>query len=120
DGDVQILLPDPGDGGRIAALVLFNRDVTGLRFCPVQGASRFCIEGFSLGRVSRGTALGKMLGPTARTPGGFVPRAARFVVDALRMGLSQATGALYRDYRRRLLPEGLGDYAGWVARYDTL
>src|SRR5690606_25709929 len=27
--------------------------------------------------------------------------------------------ALYRDYRRRLLPEE-GDYAGWIARHDTL
>ena len=47
-------------------------------------------------------------------------RALRFIADALRGGVSQATDALYRDYRRRLLPEDLGDYAGWVARFDTL
>src|SRR5690606_16080340 len=41
-------------------------------------------------------------------------------VDVARRGLSGAVDALYRDYRRRLLPEDVGEYAGWVARFDTL
>lgn len=120
DGDAQITLPDPDGDNRISALLLFKYDVTGLRFCPAQEPSRFCVEDFSLRRVSRGMALRRMLGSTARTPGGFASRVVRFSMDALRGGISQATDALYRDYRRRLLPEDRGDYAGWVARYDTL
>ncbi|MGN7726620.1 glycosyltransferase family 2 protein [Luteimonas sp. 22616] len=120
DGDAQIPLPDPDDDNRIGALVLFKYDVTGLRFCPAQAPSRFRVEDFSLRRVPRGAALWRMLGPTARTPGGLARRIVRFVMSALRGGVSQATDMLYRDYRRRLLPEDLGDYASWVARYDTL
>lgn len=120
DGDEQIPLPDPDGDNRITALVLFKYPVAGLRFCPAQGPVRFRVEDFSLLRVSRATALRSMLGPTARTPSGLAPRIVRFVMDVLRGGVSQATDTLYRDYRRRLLPEDFGDYAGWVARYDTL
>ncbi|KIQ97626.1 glycosyltransferase [Lysobacter sp. A03] len=120
DGDAQIPLPDPSEAGLISALVLFKYDVSALRFCPAQGPSCFRVEDFSLCRVSRKAALWRMLRPTARTPGGFVSRVFGFVTDVMRGGVSQATDALYRDYRRRLLPQDLGDYANWVARYDTL
>ena len=120
DGDAQIPLPDPDGEGRIGALVLFKYDLSGLRFCPAQGPARFRIGVFGLRRVSRLAALWRMLGPTERSAGGMPARIARFIAGALRDGVSQATDALYRDYRRRLLPEDAGDYAGWVARFDTL
>ncbi|MDN5782973.1 MAG: glycosyltransferase, partial [Luteimonas sp.] len=120
DGDAQISLPDPGDGGRVRAIVLFKYDVESLRFCPVQGAARFELHGFSLRRVTRLAALWQMLGPTMRVPGGRLARAAAFAVRAARRGLSGATDGLYRDYRKRLLPEDAGDYPSWVSRFDTL
>ena len=120
DGDAQIALPDPDAGGRIDALVLFKYEVSGLRFCPAQGAVRFELERFALRRTGRLAALWQMLGPTSRMPGGTPARALRFASHAGRRGLSRDVDALYGDYRRRLLPEDIGDYASWVARYDTL
>lgn len=120
DGDAQISLPDPEDDGRVRAIVLFKYDVTSLRFCPVQGAARFELHDFSLQRVTRPVALWQMLGPTARTPGGRLGRAAAFANCAARRSLSAATDDLYRDYRKRLLPEDAGDYPNWVLRFDTL
>ncbi|MGJ4803777.1 glycosyltransferase family 2 protein [Luteimonas sp. SDU82] len=119
-GDAQIELAAPGPGGRIDALVLFKQDVTGLRFSPVEGPALFELDDLVLRRVGRVEALWRMLGPTARVPGGTAARALRFASHAVRCGLSPATDALYRDYRRRLLPEDAGEYAGWVARFDTL
>lgn len=120
DGDEQIPLPDSDGDGRIRALILFKYNVAGLRFCPVQGPARFRMEGFSLCRISRMAALWRMLGPTARSPGGLLRRAFRFVANTLRGGISHATDLQYRDYRQRLLPEEAGEYADWVACYDTL
>lgn len=119
-GEAQICLPDPVGDGVVRALVLFKHDVESLRFCPVQGATRFELGDFSLRRVTRPEALWQMLGPTVRTPGGRFPRATAFVARALRRGISGATDGLYRDYRKRLLPEDAGDYPNWVARFDTL
>jgi glycosyltransferase involved in cell wall biosynthesis len=120
DGDAQIPLPEPGDDGRIQALILFKYDVTGFRFCPVQAPARFGISGFALSRISRASALRRLLGATARVPGGALRRVAGFALAVLQAGVSSATDALYRDYRRRLLPEDGNDYANWVARHDTL
>ena len=120
EGDAQIALPPPGPDGRIDALVLFKQDVIGLGFCPVQGPARFEIHGFALRRVRRTAALRQMLGPTSRVPDGLAARVARFAGHVARWGLSPAVDALYKDYRRRLLPEDVGEYAGWVARFDTL
>src|SRR5690606_33565096 len=120
DGDAQIPLPEPDHEGRIRALVLFKYDVTGLRFCPVQVPARFGVSGFALSRVTRSFALRRMLGATPRVGGGVLRRSAGFAANALRRGVSGATDMLYRDYRRRLLPEDAGDYANWVARHDTL
>ncbi|MGV8931090.1 MAG: glycosyltransferase family 2 protein [Luteimonas sp.] len=120
DGDSQIALPEADDEGQISALVLFKYDVTSLRFCPTHGASRFCIGNFSLRRVSRQEALWRMLCPTARAPGGFTLRLVRFLTTVLHHGVSQATDALHREYRRRLLPEDSDTYVNWVARFDTL
>jgi GT2 family glycosyltransferase len=47
-------------------------------------------------------------------------RTVRFFRQVAERGLSRAVDALYRDYRRRVLPEDNGDYANWVARFDTL
>lgn len=120
DGDAQICLPDPVDGGVVRAIVLFKHDVESLRFCPAQGVARFELGDFSLRRVTRPEALWRMLGPTARTPGGRFSRAVAFAACVLRRGLSGATDRLYRDYRKRLLPEDAGEYPNWVARFDTL
>ena len=120
EGDGQIDLPSPGPDGRIDALVLFKQDVVGLRFCPVQGPASFGIDGLALKAVGRAAALLQMLGPTPRVSGGVIARLARFAGQVLRSGLSPAADALYRDYRRRSLPEDAGEYAGWVARFDTL
>ena len=120
DGDAQIPLPEPDREGRIRALVLFKYDVTGLRFCPVQVPARFGVSGFALSRVTRSFALRRMLGATPRVGGRVLQRTAGFAAHALRRGVSGATDMLYRDYRRRLLPEDAGDYANWVARHDTL
>ncbi len=120
EGDAQIVLPDPDADGRMDALVLFKHDVVGLRFCPAQGPVRFELQGFSLRRVERLAALWRMLRPTARAPGGMPARVLRFLGHVGGRGLSRAVDALYRDYLRRLLPEDIGDYATWVARYDTL
>lgn len=120
DGDSQIPLPEPNGKGLIRALVLLKYDVTSLRFCPVQVPARFGVSDFALSRVSRVSALRRMLAATARVPGGTLRRSARFAVNTLRGGISSATGALYRDYQRRLLPDDPGDYANWVARHDTL
>src|SRR3546814_10735221 len=68
DGDAQIPLPDPDDTGWIRALVLFKYGVTSLRFCPVQAPARFRVEDFSLRRMSRSSALRRMLGATASEP----------------------------------------------------
>src|SRR3546814_2691612 len=74
DGDAQIALPDPDDTGWIRALVLFNYGVTSLRFCPVQAPARFRVEDLSLRRMSRSSALRRMLGATASEPGGLLDR----------------------------------------------
>src|SRR5690606_25109095 len=110
----QISLPEPRRDGQISALVLFKYNVETLRFCPVQAPARLCISSFTLQRVSRRRALGRMLGPTPTSPGHRLRRLLVFVASTLRAGLSSATDKLYRDYRRRLLPEE-GGYAGWVA-----
>lgn len=120
EGDAHITLPPPDAEGRIDALVLFKQDVIGLGFCPVQGPVHFDLDGLALQRLGRGAALRRMLGPTERVPGGWAARATRFAVDVARRGLSGAVDALYRDYRRRLLPEDVGEYASWIARFDTL
>ena len=119
DGDAQISLPPPDAGGKVRALVLFKFAVTSLQFCPTVGPERFRIHGVSLRRISRLRALCYMLGS------GFGDRAApatwiRYLADLCRTGLSPATDALYRDYRRRVLRDQAGGYAGWVARHDTL
>ena len=119
DGDAQIPLPEPDSNGRIAALVLFKYDVISLRFCPVQVPARFHLSKFHLGRVSRARALARMVAPGRRAPDGAVVRAVAFALASLRGGVSMAADGLYREYRRDLLPEE-GDYAGWVARHDTL
>ena len=119
DGDAQIPLPEPDRAGHISALVLFKYDVDSLRFCPVQVPARFRISNFRLRRVSRARALVRMLAPTSRVPGGVLRRVADFAGTVPRIGVSPATDAMYRDYRRRLLPEE-GDYAVWAARHDTL
>ncbi len=118
-GDAQIPLPEPDGNGRVRALVLFKYCVSRLRFCPMYGVGKFGLGEFSLTRVGRWRALGRMLGSTGRIQGGYVRRGASFVAGTARLGVSRATDAMYRDYRRRLLPEE-GDYAGWVARHDTL
>jgi O-antigen biosynthesis protein len=120
EGDSEIALPPPRPDGQLDALLLFTQDVIDLRFCPVQGPARFALCGVVLRRVGRAAALWQMLGSTARISGGVAARTTRFVLDAARCGLSPAVDALYRDYRRRLLPEDVGDYARWVARFDTL
>lgn len=120
DGDAQIALPDPGADGHIDALVLFKHDVTGLRFCPAQGPVRFELHGFALRRIGRLAALSRMLRSTSRVPGGTIARTIRFVAQIAERGLSRSVDALYRDYRQRLLPEDIGDYATWVSRFDTL
>ncbi len=120
DGDAQIPLPEPDGNGRVRMLVLFKYDVTTLRFCPVQAPARFCIAHFCLRRVPRWLALGRMLGPSRPSPGGMLARAARFVADIFRNGVSRATDTLYRDYHRRRLPKDAAAYSGWVARHDTL
>lgn len=119
DGDPQVLLPEPDRDGRIAALVLFKYDVEALRFSPVQVPARFGLSGFGLRRASRMRALARMLAPTPRVPGGALRRTIEFAAAAVKSGISPATDALYRGYWRRLLPQE-GDYAGWVARHDTL
>jgi O-antigen biosynthesis protein len=120
EGDAQIALPDPDADGRIDALVLFKHEVTGLRFCPAQGAVRFELRGFALRRISRLAALWRMLLPTARVPHGTLARAVHFGRQVAGRGLSRAVDSLYRDYRRRLLPKNIGDYPTWVSRFDTL
>ena len=120
DGDARIALPEPDAQGRVRALVLFKYDVTALRFCPLHGPGRFGLRDFSLRRVSRLHALRRMLAPTARSPGGLLSRCLRFVASVLHNGISLATDDLHRQYRQRLLPPEADDYAGWVARFDTL
>ncbi|MGY0797608.1 glycosyltransferase family 2 protein [Lysobacter sp. A286] len=120
DGDAQIALPAPDAQGRVRALVLLKYDVTTLRLCPLPGPGNFCMGDFSLRRVSRMHALWHMLGPTAHSAGGLVSRCLRFAAGVVHHGVSQATDDLHHQYRRRLLPPDAGDYAGWVARFDTL
>src|SRR3546814_10513871 len=84
------------------------------------GPARFRVEDFSLRRMSRSSALRRMLGATASEPGGLLRRTSGFAAGVFRNGLSNATDVLYRDYRRRLSPGDTGSYAYWVARYDTL
>jgi GT2 family glycosyltransferase len=126
DGDAQIALPDPGSDGRIRSLVLFKYPVSSLRFSPAMGRARFRMEGFRLHRISRPRALAHMLlaGGGARAgagrPGARLRRLGHFLAEIPRRGLSRATDALFRDYRRGLLPEGVGDYTGWAMRFDAI
>lgn len=120
DGDAQIPLPQPGNDGQVSALVLFKYDVATLRLCPGLGPSRFRMANVELIRVSRARALRRMLEPTAHFSGGLVSRSVRFITHVFRDGVPQATDALHRDYRRRLVPAGTNDYDSWVARFDTL
>ena len=124
DGDARIGLPDPDGNGRIRGLVLFKYDLTSLAFSPAFGQSRFRMRNFRLRRVGRVRALVHMLGPAGDAQGAsavrVLPRTAKFFVDVLRSGLSRATDSLFRDYRHRIVPAALGDYAGWCARFDTL
>lgn len=120
DGDAQVSLPAPDERGRIRALVLFKYDVTRLQFCPTFGSARFRIHGFSLRRISRLRALRYMLGPGVGGNRVAPARWIRYLNDLARRGLSPATDALYRDYRRRVLRDQPGGYAGWAARFDTL
>lgn len=124
DGDPQIPLPDADASGRIRALVLFPYPVMGLRFCPGHGASRFRMGGFNLRRVSRPRALYFMLRPVGegalRQWSAVVRRTYRYARQAFTEGVTEATRALFTDYRRRMLPADAEDYAAWVARFDTL
>lgn len=124
DGDLQIPLPDAGAGGRIRMLFLFPYPVMSLRFCPGQGPSRFRMEGFNLRRVSRLEALSIMLRRTVNEPSGHpartIRRGGRYARNVIRQGISSATRTLFREYRKRVLPADAEDYAGWVARFDTL
>ena len=123
DGDARIGLPEPDAQGRVRALVLFKYDVTALRFCPLHMPGCFRLHDFSLRRVSRLHALRQMLGPTGpagRSRGGLFSRCLRFLAGVLHDGISLATDDLHRQYRQRLLPPEADDYAGWVARFDTL
>src|SRR3546814_15334767 len=104
DGDAQIPLPDPDDTGWIRALVLFKYGVTSLRFCPVQAPARFRVEDFSLRRMSRSSALRRMLGATASEPGGLLSRTSGYAAGVFRNGLSNATDVLYRASRPPLSP----------------
>jgi len=119
DGEAQIALPDPDRDGRIRSLVLFKYPVSSLRFSPAMGRARFRMEGFRLRRLSRPAALAYMLGTGGKLMG-RLRRCRRFLADVPRHGLSQATDALFRDYRRGLLSQGLGDYAGWAMRFDAI
>src|SRR3546814_18650398 len=86
DGDAQIPLPDPDDTGWIRALVLFKYGVTSLRFCPVQAPARFRVADFSLRRMSRSSALRRMLGATASEPGGLLRRTSGFAAGVVQIG----------------------------------
>lgn len=120
DGDAQIPLPEPDSEGFVRALVLFKYPLVRLRFCPAYGPARFRMGNFTLRRLTRRAALQHMLGRTSSHSPGLIRRSLRFAFNTLRVGVSPATDALYRDYRRRLLPHDLGDYAAWAARFDTL
>ncbi len=120
DGDAQISLPTPDVRGRIRVLVLFKYDVTSLQFCPTFGSARFQVNGFELRRISRLRALRYMLGPGAGDGRAAPARWSGYLSDLATKGLSSATDALYRDYRRRILRGQPGDYASWAARFDTL
>src|SRR5688500_212253 len=63
DGDYQILLPAPGKGGLVKALILLKYDVTTLRFSPGRGSMEFRLHGFRLRRLARLRALGEMVLP---------------------------------------------------------
>src|SRR5690606_13381525 len=82
------------------------------------------LEDFSLRRVSRATALKRMLAPL---PGADVSsilraplRGGRFAAQLLRDGMSRATATLFADYRRSLRPYDSSNYETWVRRVDTL
>ncbi|WP_244244013.1 glycosyltransferase family 2 protein [Marilutibacter alkalisoli] len=123
DGDHQILLPDPDRNGRVRALVLLKYDVTGLRFSPGSGILRFRMGRFGICRLTRANALWKMLVPLEGEGSGLaraLARGGRFLSDCLGAGVSTATARLFSSYRKRLHPRELGDYEGWVLRFDTL
>lgn len=116
DGDAEIALPDPDASGRIHTLVLFKYGVASLHFCPGRGLIRFRMGGFVLRRVSRARAFSMMLSGV----GGRVRRLSSFIVRALNSGLGEATRQLFEDYRQRVLPSGVNQYARWALRYDTI
>jgi glycosyltransferase involved in cell wall biosynthesis len=123
DGDYQILLPAPGKGGLVKALILLKYDVTTLRFSPGRGSMEFRLHGFRLRRLARLRALGEMVLPMPDEKArlrGICTRGGTFLLDCMRSGISAATSSLFSGYRKRLCPRETDDYMDWVRRFDTL
>lgn len=117
--DMELMLPDPDVSGRIDTLLLFLADVEELEFLPGIQPVRFRTHDFSLRRVSRLKALRRMLaGPSARR-NGLARRVLAWTGTAMGRGLKRATDALYADYRKRMRPQGIGEYGAWIRKYDT-
>lgn len=119
--DVELMLPEPDTFGCIRTLLLFLDDIESLQFSPGAGTARFRLRDFSLCRVSRRHALRVMLGgPASVLSIGGIRRLFAWGRAVRNRGLKRATDELYADYRRRMRPRRVSEYATWIRRYDRL
>lgn len=120
EGKVLVPLPRPGSRGEIRTLVLFKHPLTRLLFSACPGPANFRLSSVSLVRLSRFQALLRMIRLPVPSPGGVPGRTVRFLGNAARGGIRNAADSMYREYRERLVPPSMDDYADWVERHDTL
>ena len=118
--DDAIVLPSPGQGGRVQVVVMLKHPVAQLRFDPTMRRARFRLHDVRLLRLSRARALCLLLQAAAGDDGlPALARSAWGYLDACRKhGVSIATSALHQRYLRKLRAEA-SSYAGWVRRYDA-
>lgn len=120
--DAELSLPEPDASGHISTLLMFFEDVQSLAFYPGIQPMQFRMHGFRLRRVSQLRALHVMLAGRCRGrhKPGYVGRMVAWVRDALRLGVTCATGALYDKYRECLRRPDISDYDVWTHRYDVI
>lgn len=116
----RIVLPNPDDGGRVAAVIRLKYRTQGLRLDPSIAPATFLIRRLRLVRLGRVQALGYMVWDTGRDDwrrAGAVLRA--FAGPALSGRVREGGEAAYLTYVRGCRPAA-DDYAEWVRNHDTL
>ena len=119
----RIPLPEPGNDGKVRAVILLKHQTVSLRFDPSTKTARFHLPSVGLRRLGRAGALTQMAIDAAGTGSQRDWRLALDVLSAFACGavsgsLREGGDYAYAKYVKLTQPEA-DDYVAWVRHYDT-